>query len=219
MLRDKKKLTPKRERFVDEYLIDLNATRAYKAAGYKVKKDIYARVEACRLLTNPYVAEAIQKRRRKLQKKAGLTQEKVIKELMKLGFANMADYMRVTKDGDPYLDFSQLTRKQTAALQEVTIEDFIDGRREDARDVKRVKFKLYDKRAALVDLGNHLGLFVDRHEVTGAGGMPLIPSDPYEKLAQVLLKLGITTTRRNGQGRSNGGSRPSKSTSVEKGAA
>ncbi len=50
-----------------------------------------------------------------------------------------------------------LTR--AAALQEVTVEDFTEGRGEDKRDVRRVKFKLYDKRAALVDLGRHLGMF------------------------------------------------------------
>jgi len=46
----------------------------------------------------------------------------------------------------------------------VTVEDFLDHRGEEARSVRRVKFKLHDKRAALVDLGRHLGLFVDKHK-------------------------------------------------------
>jgi hypothetical protein len=66
--------------------------------------------------------------------------------------------------GDPYLDFSALTRDQTAALSEVTLEDFLDHRGEAARSVRRVKFKLHDKRAALVDLGRHLGLFDTKHK-------------------------------------------------------
>jgi phage terminase small subunit len=66
----------------------------------------------------------------------------------------MADYMKSTPTGDPYLDFSALSRDQTAALSEVTVEDFLDGRGEGARSVRRVKFKLHDKRAALV---NYLG--------------------------------------------------------------
>jgi phage terminase small subunit len=88
----------------------------------------------------------------------------VVSELAKIGFANMADYMTVGTDGDPFLDFSKVTRDQAAALSEVTVEDFKDGRGEDARDVRRVKFKMHDKRAALVDLGKHLGLFTEDPE-------------------------------------------------------
>jgi phage terminase small subunit len=91
----------------------------------------------------------------------------VLRELALIGFANMADYMRAGPDGDPYLDFSALTRDQAGALSEVTVEDFKEGRGENARDVRRVKFKLADKRAALVDLGKHLKLFTDRVEHTG----------------------------------------------------
>jgi phage terminase small subunit len=78
--------------------------------------------------------------------------------LRKIGFASMGDYMKSTPEGDPYLDFSTLTPDQKAALAEVTV-DFVDGRGENARAVKRVKFKLHDKQAALVSLGRHLGLF------------------------------------------------------------
>jgi hypothetical protein len=68
----------------------------------------------------------------------------------------MADYMQSTDEGDPYFDFSKMTRDQAAALQEVTVEDYLDGRGDDARAVKRVKFRLADKRAALVDIARHL---------------------------------------------------------------
>jgi hypothetical protein len=46
-----------------------------------------------------------------------------------------------------------------AAVQEITVEEYVNGRGEDARVVRRTKFKLHDKRAALVDLGRHVGLF------------------------------------------------------------
>jgi phage terminase small subunit len=85
----------------------------------------------------------------------------------------MQDYMKAGPDGDPYLDFSGLTREQAAALVEVTVEDFKDGRGEDARDVRRVKFKLADKKAALVDIGKHLGMFKERVELGGPDGEPV----------------------------------------------
>lgn len=93
-----------------------------------------------------------------------LTGDMVIEEMRKIGFANMQDYMSSTSEGDPFLDFSTLTREQAAALQEVTVEDYTEGRGEDARDIKRVRFKLADKRAALSDLGRHFKLWVDRQE-------------------------------------------------------
>ena len=89
----------------------------------------------------------------------------VLRELALLGFSNMQDYMRAGPDGDPYLDFSDLTREQAAALAEVTVEDFTDGRGKDARDVRRVKFKLADKHAALVSMARHLGMFNDKSTV------------------------------------------------------
>jgi phage terminase small subunit len=49
----------------------------------------------------------------------------VVGELRKIAFANMADYMKSTPEGDPYLDFSALSRGQTATLSEVTVEQLL----------------------------------------------------------------------------------------------
>jgi len=104
------------------------------------------------------VEEAQEHLKAELEKK-GLTAECVVNELALLGFANMADYLRLAPGGEAYVDLSKLTREQAAALTEVSVEDFTDGRGKDARAVRRVKIKLADKRAALVDLGKHLGVF------------------------------------------------------------
>ncbi len=65
--------------------------------------------------------------------------------------------MKVGPDGTPTLDFASLTEDQKGALQELTVEEFTDGRGADARPVRRVKFKLYDRRAALMDLARMNG--------------------------------------------------------------
>ncbi|WP_184709918.1 terminase small subunit [Comamonas odontotermitis] len=155
-------LTPRQQRFVDEYLVDLNGTQAATRAGYSPRT---ANEQAARLLANASVAAAVQAAKEKRAERVEITQDMVLKELAKIGFANMHDYMRVGPDGDPVLDFSALTRDQAAALSEVTVEDYVDGRGEDAREVKRVKFKLADKRASLVDIGKHIGMFKERIEV------------------------------------------------------
>jgi len=152
------KLNAKQKQFVKEYLIDLNATQAAIRAGYSEKT---ARQIATENLAKPDISAAIEEAMAKRSERTEITQDMVLRELAKIGFSNMQDYMKSTKDGDPYLDFSSLTRDQAAALTEVTIEDFRDGRGEDIRDVRRVKFKLADKRAALVDIGKHLGMFKD----------------------------------------------------------
>lgn len=158
------KLTEKQKAFVREYLVDLNATQAAIRAGYSEKT---ARQAGHRMLTNADIQQAIQSALQKREQKLEITQQSVVNELAKIGFANMADYMRVGPGGDPVLDFSKLTRDQSAALSEVTVEDFTDGRGDDARDVRRVKFKLADKRAALVDIGRHLGMFPNKLEIKG----------------------------------------------------
>jgi phage terminase small subunit len=165
-----RKLTAKQERFVEEYLIDLNATAAARRAGYSEKT---ARSQGQRLLTNVDLQAALERRRAVIAKKTKVTPESVVMELAKLGFSNMADYMKSGPDGDPYLDFRDLSRDQTAALTEVTVEDFKDGRGDESRDVRRVKFKLADKRAALVDIGKHLGMFTDKVATTVDGKMEI----------------------------------------------
>jgi phage terminase small subunit len=164
-------LSPKQARFIDEYLVDLNATQAAIRAGYSART---ARSIGQENLTKPDIAAAIEAAQRSQSARTGITADMVIAELAKIGFANMADYMKATPGGDPYLDFAALTRDQAAALQEVTIEDYVAGRGDNARDVKRVKFRLADKRAALVDLGRHLGMFVNKHQYTGKDGGPII---------------------------------------------
>ena len=154
-----RKLTPKQARFVQEYPIDLNAAQAAIRAGYSAKT---ARVIGHENLTKPNIAAAIEKAKEVRAQRTRLTSDMVVDELRKIAFANMADYMKSTPEGDPCLDFSRLTREQTAALAEVTVEHFLDHRGEKARSVRRVKFKLHDKRAALVDLGRHLGIFVHK---------------------------------------------------------
>ena len=138
---------------------------------------------ASKLLKLPKIQKAIREVRSKLEEKVEVTAAQVINELCKLGFANMADYMKVGPDGDPYLDFSNLTRDQAAALTEVTVDDYVDGRGEDARQVRRVKFKLADKRAALVDLGKYLGIFREIQEISGPGGGPI----PIQRIERVIV--------------------------------
>lgn len=100
------KLTKKQKLFCDEYLIDLNATRAYKAAYKNIKKDETARANSSRLLTNANIKSYIDKRMRDREKRTEITQDKVLEELSKIAFANGSDFAKVVQKSymKPILD-------------------------------------------------------------------------------------------------------------------
>lgn len=73
-------LTPKQQRFVEEYLIDLNATQAYIRAGFSEK---LANTNAAKLLQNTTIAKAIEDARKEVSEKVLITTEMVVKGLLK----------------------------------------------------------------------------------------------------------------------------------------
>jgi phage terminase small subunit len=153
--RDANGLNPRQAAFVQNYLLTLNATEAAKLAGYSPKT---ARAIGSTLLTNVNVAAALKSERERLARKFEVTIERVLTELARIAFSDMRDFMKPGPDGSPVLDFSALTPDQSAVLQEVTVEEFKDGR-SDQRQVRRTKFRKEPKIAALELLGKHLGMF------------------------------------------------------------
>jgi phage terminase small subunit len=107
------------------------------------------------------------------------TAREVLEELTKIALANMLDYMKVGPNGDPVLDFSSLTRNQGAVLHEVTVDTYVEGRGDEAREVKRVRFKLCDKLGALRDLGRHHKLFTDKTEIEVGKTLEQLIADSY----------------------------------------
>jgi phage terminase small subunit len=183
------------EIFARSIVEGMSGRDAYRAAGYSTASDESTDAAASRLLGDVKVAARVEELKAAAARASTVSVARVLNELAKLAFANMADYMRSGPDGDPYLDFSKLTRDQAAALVEVTVDDFKDSRGEDARNVRRIKFKLADKRAALVDLGKHLGMFKERVEHSGVDGAPIEVREELSlierkrRVAYLLLKL------------------------------
>jgi phage terminase small subunit len=123
------------EAFARAILQGKSGRAAYIAAGYKAAG---AEANASRLIRNDKVSTRIAELKGKAAEGAVATAREVLEQLTKIGFANMQDYMRVGPDGDPVLDFANLSRDQAAALQEVTVESYMDGGGENAREVKTV---------------------------------------------------------------------------------
>lgn len=164
------KLTKKQKIFADEYLIDLNATRAYKVAYPSVKKDETARTNGSRMLTNANVADYIAERMQERQKRTEITQDRVLEELALIAFSRATDFAEVKK-GIVYIkDTSKLSSDQVRAIAGIKQGKF------------GVEIKLNDKEKALELLGRHLGMFKDKVEVSGL-------EDEKKKLDSILQQI------------------------------
>ena len=145
-------MTKKQKRFVEEYLIDLNATQAAIRAGYSphTAKDI-----GCENLAKPNIAAAISQAMAERSRRTGINQDRVLQELARIGFAKITDVV----DPETAEIRTDASDDDLACIQSIKIKPNEFGTE---REVK-----LYDKKAALVDLGKHLGLFKDKVELTG----------------------------------------------------
>lgn len=150
-------MTDAQKRFCDEYLIDLNATRAYKVAYKRCKKDETANVNGSKLLRNTKVKEYIAQKQAEIQKRTEITQDKVIKELAKIAFG---DIRKLYTENGALRNIIDLEDDIAGAISGVETFEEYEGRgadREYIGDTKKVK--MIDKTKALELIGKHLGMF------------------------------------------------------------
>lgn len=145
-------MTKKQKRFVEEYLIDLNATQAAIRAGYST--DTAGSIGA-ENLKKPEIKSRIDKAMAERSRRTGINQDRVLQELARIGFAKITDVV----DPETAEIRTDASDDDLACIQSIKIKPNEFGTE---REVK-----LYDKKAALVDLGKHLGLFKDKVELTG----------------------------------------------------
>lgn len=142
-------LTPKQKLFVQEYLVDLNATAAAIRAGYSKKT---ANRIASENLSKPDIQAAIQEAMQDREKRTEITQDMVIRELAKLGFFDIRKLF--DENGKPF-DISKLDDDTAAALVGLDVQDVADSDGNYIGFLK--KYKMADKIKALELLGRHLG--------------------------------------------------------------
>lgn len=150
-------MTEKQKIFADEYLIDLNATRAYRVAYPSVKKDETAKSAGSRLLTNVNVAKYISERMQERQQRTEVTQDMVVRELAAIAFSRATDYAEIRSNGVT----STVIIKPTASLTDEQVRA-IAGIKEGANGIE---VKLNDKEKALDLLGRHLGMWNDKLDI------------------------------------------------------
>lgn len=174
--RDARKLTPRQARFIKEYLIDLNATQAAIRAGYSPHR---ADSHGPRLLGNVGIAEAIEKAMAERSQRTEITQDQVLKELALIAFANAGHFFEWGPKGVTLRAMGELTEAQRSVVAEVSQTITQGG--------GSIRMKLHDKQAALVNLGRHLGLFVDNVKVGGLEGLKQLTDDELNERIHGLL--------------------------------
>lgn len=149
-------MTKKQKLFVEEYLIDLNATQAAIRAGYSPDT---AKAIGSENLTKPDIRAQIDKAMAERSKRTGVNADRVVMELAKIAFINAMDVID-TKTATVKAD---ALPEDTAAIQSVKVKT---SSSENSEMVER-EIKMADKIKALELLGKHLGMFKERVELSG----------------------------------------------------
>src|SRR5665647_473191 len=159
------KLTAKQRLFVAEYIVDLNGTQAAIRAGYSPKT---ANEQASRLLAHVSIQTELTAAMDKRAARTDITADNVLQELWSIAKDDLKNYLAFRTEntvighdalGNPLSEYR-------------TIADIKDSSTIDTKNISEIsigkdgqfKFKLYCRDTALVQVGKHLGMFVDRSE-------------------------------------------------------
>ncbi len=154
MSESQSRLSPKQFRFCEEYLLDLNPAGAYLRAGYRCKDADVARRAASRLLTNVDVQNQIRKLTQERSQRTRITSDRVLEEIGRVAFANMADYATWGPQGLILKDSTSLDCEHTCVIADINFQNL-------GREGVHIKIKLHDKMTALTLAAKHIGLLGD----------------------------------------------------------
>lgn len=188
------KLDARMQRFAEEYIIDLNGAAAAQRAGYAGSVAVRA-VQASRLLRNPNVAARIQELREKQAARTGVTADQVIRELANLALCDIGQAFRADGSLKPLSEMPEEVRRAISAVEVETRTETEDE--DEVAIVQTKKVKFWSKNDALHQLGQHLGLFVQRLKIedtpTGPGDLAGVPTDALKARLAELRKRPSTT--------------------------
>jgi phage terminase small subunit len=160
---------PRQELFAQELARGSTQTAAYEKAGYATGSKGNPSMLANEEHIQGRVAEILEAKQR-LDEKAtelaaarlGLDKERILRELMRIGFSDIGKAIMWSRDSAVVIDSMLLDDGTRAAIAEVSIKD------------GTLKIRMHSKIDALKKLGEHLGMWIDRVHVTG--GLELVPT-------------------------------------------
>lgn len=204
--RPPKVLTARQSDFWKQFQATGNAAESYRRA-YKCKHSAaYCTKEGQKLLKHPLISPLVEAVRDVMVPKPGeavrhfeLTKNRVLTELARMAYVNMADLAEELPDGGGirWRRFNELSRHETAAIRKMTIENITRGEGDKAVTTQRIGIELYDKRMPLQLIGQEMGMFKPEPEPppppppVGADQQPNAATTPDAKAAarQRMLRL------------------------------
>ncbi len=172
-----KKLTDKQQRFVEEYLIDLNGTQAALRAGYSEKT---AGRQACELLEKTHIAEAIAEAKAQRSIKTSIDATYVLNRLVEIDQMDVLDIHNDDGSLKPIREWPKIWRQFISGMD---VSELFDGRG-DEREIIGVmkKIKWPDKVKNLELIGKHVEVQAFKDQLGVSGGMKISHEDALSAL-------------------------------------
>lgn len=156
------KLPPKQQRFVEEYLKDLNSTQAAIRANYSAKN---ADKIGPQLLGKVRVADAIQKAMARRSDRVEVKADAVLKELALLGFSDIGQILDFSGVEPRLKPVSEIPESARRAISSMKVKRYWEGNGDESREVEVTEFRLWPKLDALKLICQHLGLLGDQQQI------------------------------------------------------
>lgn len=170
----KKKLTPKQKRFVQEYLIDLNATQAAIRSGYSPRT---ARKQASRLLTNVDIQEAISAAKQARNKRLEADSDYVLQRLLGIDQMDIVDILNDNGTLKAVKDWPLIWRQYISFMDVSEVFEGSGDERDSIGMLKKIRWP--DKLKNLELLGKHVNIQAFKEKKDIDFGLPtVIVHDP-----------------------------------------
>lgn len=182
-------LTAREEKFCQEYIKRLDKTKAAIAAGYSKKT---ARAIGYENLTKPHILHRVEEIRNEIKERLGIDDHSVLSELASLAFWNMKDFLN---SDNSIKDLSKMQRIKLKPIAGIKVIEKTIKSGETTEKTITTELKLSDKRAALGDLGRHLGIFAEDNKQSKIESSAPLTDSQFDKL----LNMARETKTNSGQ--------------------
>ena len=171
-------LSPKMQRFCEEYIKDLNGTQAAIRSGYSEKG---ASVRGSELLAKSNIQDRIAELARDVTSRNGVTPQRILQELAMLGFSRIDDYIAIEEGGGIRLKtFDQIGDDKIGAIKAIK-EDRVIHEKADGSETTivhdKTRYELHDKIRPLIKLGEYVKLFETE---LPDGGVPQVINNEFK---------------------------------------
>jgi phage terminase small subunit len=147
----------KQLRFVEEYIIDFNATRAYQRAGFTAKTDGVCATQACRMLKDPKIKNKIRELVSERTFRNKISIDRTLREIAYMALSDPADVFDLSADTLTLLPLREIPEYARRAIQSISFKI--------KAGVPETTIKFWDKNQALDKLMRHMGQYAADKEI------------------------------------------------------